>query len=599
MNLLKMFYSSRVFNGCFWVMLMMVTGCAPGLNTTVSELMIHDLQGCGHTSPFAGQKVEGISGIVTFKDAKGFYLQSSVIDELFCTSEAIYVFTEDFPQVFPGDRVRVDGRVNEYLPGDKEDFNLTITEISEPRITIVSTQNPLPEPVFVEDVYDLIPRNTIEDDGFEQFDPKSDGIDFYESLESMMVGIRRGSVVDGVNEYEEIVVLPTLYETGNLISKSGALLTSDQDQNPEKIMVKLLGSSEDEIQVGAAIEEPIIGVLTYSFGNFKVNTFQNIVPANSFEEPTPFLARGQGITVATYNVENLSWEGADEKLNSIAIQVVDGLGIPDVIVLHEIMDDSGPLDDGTISAEKTLVHLVEKIEDAGGPRYVYVDNPPRNNQDGGIPGGNIRSVLLYRSDRNLKLEPPGTVVLGVEELSGELSMSTNPLRFGDFSDAFLGSRKPAVWLMRQNEDLFVILSLHLVSQGKNDPLWGSRQPILRPEENQRIAQAQIIGEFTRKFHALNPEIPILLAGDLNDLPWSSTLRILEDAGFVNLASIEENQERYSFIFDGDAQQLDYIMIDSCHLDNVIQGRFVHLNTHMTSRSQVSDHDPMVIEMDLR
>ena len=45
-----------------------------------------------------------------------------------------------------------------------------------------------------------------------------------------------------------------------------------------------------------------------------------------------------------------------------------------------------------VSSDQTLLLLVEAIDNCGGDRYTFSDNPPINNQDGGIEGGNIRSV---------------------------------------------------------------------------------------------------------------------------------------------------------------------------------------------------------------
>ncbi len=577
----------------------LLTACAPGSITESQEIRIHDLQGCGHISLFNGQHVKGIQGIVTFKDANGYYLQSTEPDDLWCTSEGIYVFTGVYPNVYPGDFVTVDGKVSEFTPGNLEDQNLSITELINPRSVVISSGNKLPEPLYLEDQNKWIPLLSIEDDAFERFEPENDGIDFYESLESMVVGVRHGTVVDAINAYDEIIVLPTIFLSSNLISSSGALLTSVYDNNPEKVMFKLLGSTKGEILIGDLIEHPLIGVMTYSFGNYKLLTYQNVEPFPLKYTPSPFITTREGLTVATYNVENLSLEDPEGKFETLASQIVDSLGAPDILVMHEVMDDSGQLDDGTVAAIKTLNKLADWIEEVGGPRYAFVDNPPQNDQDGGIPGGNIRSVLLFRLDRDLKLAEPDSGIQGFEVNDGEIKFSRNPLRIGEFSEAFYGSRKPAAWLLTQNGYPVVVLSMHLVSQGKNDPLWGRNQPILRPEENQRILQTQFIAEFSKKIQSDTLNVPILLVGDLNDSPWSEAAQVFEKVGFTNLGMLDEEPERFSYVFEGDAQQIDYILINNQNLGQVIQSKFIHLNTHLSSWDQVSDHDALVIEVQLR
>ena len=52
---------------------------------------------------------------------------------------------------------------------------------------------------------------------------------------------------------------------------------------------------------------------------------------------------------------------------------------------------------------QTLGKLIAAIQAAGGPRYDYREIDPVDDQDGGQPGGNIRVVFLFRTDRGLAL----------------------------------------------------------------------------------------------------------------------------------------------------------------------------------------------------
>lgn len=84
----------------------------------------------------------------------------------------------------------------------------------------------------------------------------------------------------------------------------------------------------------------------------------------------------------------------------IADHIVNYLNSPDIVFVQEIQDDSGPRDDGTVSANKTLAALVDAISKAQTSsfgehwEYQYVDIEPENNQDGGADGGNIRVAYL-------------------------------------------------------------------------------------------------------------------------------------------------------------------------------------------------------------
>ena len=65
--------------------------------------------------------------------------------------------------------------------------------------------------------------------------------------------------------------------------------------------------------------------------------------------------------------------------------------------LQEIQDDSGPTDDGTVSANLTLTNLVNSIANASGNKlqYSFVEIDPVDGENGGQPGGNIRNAFLY------------------------------------------------------------------------------------------------------------------------------------------------------------------------------------------------------------
>ena len=83
------------------------------------------------------------------------------------------------------------------------------------------------------------PDRIIEDDGFSVFDPSTDGIDFYESLEGMLVQINDALAVSSEDSYREIYVIPAGLAEKNTISAQGALLASSEDVNPERIVVVL------------------------------------------------------------------------------------------------------------------------------------------------------------------------------------------------------------------------------------------------------------------------------------------------------------------------------------------------------------------------
>ncbi len=156
---------------------------------------------------------------------------------------------------------------------------------------------------------------------------------------------------------------------------------------------------------------PAVGVLDYSFGNFKLNVTQALTRVDNglAQEVTTAPAAGV-LAVATFNVENLRPTDPPSKFDALADQIVNHLRSPDVIALEEIQDNSGATNNGVVDANVTLDQLVAAIAAAGGPAYQWRQINPVNNADGGEPGGNIRVGFLYRTDRGLAFvdRPGGT-----------------------------------------------------------------------------------------------------------------------------------------------------------------------------------------------
>lgn len=549
------------------------------------SLRIPDIQGCGHTSPFLGQQVAGVTGIVTMKDGKGFFIQENQPDDQDCSSEAVYVYTEKYQEILPGDFVSVDGKVTEFFPGNPEDHNLSRTEIELKEIKIISRNNLLPDFVTIpEDRYQM-PDRIIEDDQNLLFDPDNDGIDFYESLESMLIRIPAGVVVSPRNSYNEIVVLPEQFITNNILSRKGALLLQEDDLNPEKIILRINTQIDEAVPLGARLVEPVNGVLDYSYGNYKilVNGPVKIEPLNlaslSLEKPE------NALRLVSLNVENLSRFDNESRFNKLARMFVKELDSPDIIVLHEIMDDSGMADDGNVSSQYTIDELVEAIAKAGKIRYGSIYLPPENNQDGGIEGGNIRSVILYRMDSGIQKST---------QIADEI-VPNNPFRIGEEESVFLGARKPLCTILEFQGNPFLLVAVHLTSRAADSPLFGNQQPILKPEEIQRIEQAKYINHYLESWQEEHPDIPMLVVGDFNDYPWSQTLQAIKGNILADGSQALPPNERFSYILDGNAIQLDYILASKEFASN-LNVILPHINTPLDHSEQISDHDPIFADV---
>jgi predicted extracellular nuclease len=552
------------------------------LNSSSSRVSIHDIQGCAHISPMEGESVSGVKGIVTWKVENGFFMQDPIPDDQDCSSEGIFVFTDSYPDVIPGDEVSVEGVVSEFISGGEPDENLSVTEIEAKNVQLIAEHSPLPATIVLGEGGRIPPVNIIEDDEMSVFDPETDGLDFYESLEGMRVEISTAIVVQAKNSYGEIFVIPSDFSDQNIISAEGALIQTESDNNPERILVDIPSTYKKKIQVGDRINEPIIGIMDYEYGNYRVLeiNFLQLNSMNRKKQETVKAAKDGTLRIATYNVNNYNRFNED-KLNELADQIENDLGLPDILVLQEVQDDSALDDDGTISAEKNIKSLIGALFDNNDILYHYVDPVVENNSSGGAQGGNIRTVILYRNDR------------GLERVRIE-----NDHYLGDVNE-FSNSRIPTIVKFKFYSEYLYIVGVHLVSNNLNTPLFGHLQPPQKPEEEKRIKQAIWIGEVVDKISMSDSGVSVIVLGDFNDTPWSTTLLQLNSSGMCNTNFLIDKREAYSFIYEGNASLFDQILVTSNLIDSIVMVQPIHINTWKQEKDQISDHDPIVIDIDLR
>ncbi len=99
------------------------------------------------------------------------------------------------------------------------------------------------------------------------FDPATDGIDFYESLEGMRVQVNNPVAVGPANSYNEIPVLGDNGANASVRTTRGGIVTRQTDANPERIILDdgaLAGSTPAGVNVGDHFSGPALGVLDHS-----------------------------------------------------------------------------------------------------------------------------------------------------------------------------------------------------------------------------------------------------------------------------------------------------------------------------------------------
>jgi hypothetical protein len=576
-------------------------------STVAPPVAIHDIQGAAHISPLAGQNVSNVNGIVTAKRSNGFYMQDPSPDSDDATSEGIFVFTSSAPAVNVGDSVNVSGHVQEFRPGGASSANLTTTELSTPTISVLSTGNPLPPTTVLGTGGRIPPNQIIEDDAGGDvetggvFDPATDGIDFYESVEGMRVQVNDAVAVGPTNSFGETPIVGDNGANAGVRTIRGGVLLRESDGNPERVVADDALVPMPNLNVGDGYTGPIVGVMDYSFGNFFIEVTNPVSRVdNGLQREVTDPAAANELSVATFNFENLDPTDPQSKFDQLAGMIVNNLRSPDLIGGEEVQDNTGPTNDGTVAANQTLAQLVAAIQAAGGPTYDWREIDPVNNQDGGEPGGNIRQVFLFRTDRGLSFvdRPGGTSTdpTAVTGTGSSTQLTFSPGRIDPTNAAWNTSRKPlAGEFMFHGTHVFAIVN-HFNSKGGDRPLMGHFQPPARSSETQRHQQAHLVADFVSQLTSADPSANVVVLGDLNDFEFSETVGILEAAGLHDLMNTLPLNQRYSYEFEGNAQVLDHIMFSGALFGRPFVFDPVHVNAEFWD--QASDHDPSVVRVTL-
>ena len=573
-----------------------------------AALAIREIQGSAHLSTHAGEGVV-TTGVLTAVSSNGFWIQEpdASIDSDNATSEAIFVFTSSTPTVATGNALEVTGVVSEFRAGGPSSSNLTLTEIVSPTIAVLSTGNPLPAPIVIGAGGRTPPSAVIEDDASGSvettgvFDPASDGIDFYESLEGMRVQVNGPVATGPTNGFGEVSVLADNGAMASVRTTRGGIILSPGDFNPERIILDDILASTPVVNTGDHFADPAIGVLDYSFGNFKLLVTTPITAVSAGLARETATAAGVGeLSMATFNVENLDPGDGAAKFTELADLIVDNLASPDLISLEEVQDNNGATNDAVVDATTTYTTLIAAIQATGGPTYDFRQINPVDDQDGGEPGGNIRVGFLFRTDRGLSfVDRPGgdpTTPTTVNNVGGSPQLSASPGRIDPANSAFNTSRKPLAGEFTYDGRTLFVVSNHWNSKGGDDPLFGRFQPPTLVSEIQRIQQAQLVNNFVDSILAVDTNAAVAVLGDLNDFWFSSPLQTLagSPAVLTDLITTLPQSERYSYVFDGNSQDLDHIFVSQGFASDVESFDAVHVNAEFAD--QASDHDPLVAQV---
>ena len=565
---------------------------------------IGEVQGESHQSPLVGKEVVINNVVVTKTDGdKGFYVQDKVSDNNPRTSDAVYVASKD--KVESGDLLKVQGTVKE---GYMEEYSvkqgqtlkkpagsLTVTQIINATITKLGKAD-LPKAL---NISEKMPKDIV-DNTPTKYNPETEALDYWESLEGMLVEVTKPKVT-GPQYKGDIYVLPGDYK-GQKLNNIGGVNLRPGVQNTEVLPVtvgnKFVAKAKDYFN------ENITGVVTYKNKTYKIDP--SSVPAiqdgGLTREVSKIYPSEDKLTIASYNIENFSAnnnghdETPEEKVDKIANSFINEVHSPDIITLIEVQDNNGGVNDGTVDGVKSGEKLAQRIKSLGGPDYKYTEIAPVDGKDGGKPGANIRVAYLYNPKRVTLI---GKEKGGSEEAARFVNghLEKNPARVDPTSVHFEKVRKSLAAEFEFKGERIVVIANHLKSKLGDDAIYGSNQPSVENTKAKRIEEAKILNAFIKEGLRQNPNLKFVLTGDFNDFEFSDSVRTIVGNELVNLMAEHEQGDRYSYFYRGSNQSLDNILISKNIKDKVVFSP-VHINaSFMEEHGRASDHDPVVVQID--
>ena len=531
---------------------------------------IFEIQGAGTASPFAGDTIESLNNVVTALAPNGFFMQTpeSRSDNDVDTSDGIFVFTGGAPMydavqfVAVGDMVDVTGNVVEFFGFTEFSNNPTVvfrnSGMTLPAAVQFDASTPSPDP--------MSPSCAIE----------------FECYEGMLVEIANGTVTgpnqrfnsDPVAEVH-ITAAPdrTFREIG--IEYPGLPDLPVWDGNPEvfELDPDKLGLTNQIIPAGSSFSAS--GVVGFEFGGYEFWPTELTVTAAVIPQGVRARQRAE-FTIGSLNMFRLFDDVDDPADTSVpgrtrddavistaeyerrrakfADYILNVLDAPDILAVQEVEK---------LEVLETLAADITEIE----PSVVYSAYLVEGNDIGTIDVG-----FLVRDT----VAVDAITQLGKDEIL-------------IFDNSLLNDRPPLLLEGRSvNEGAdypITVMVVHNRSLGGIDS--SSRGPRVRAK---RLAQAQSIAAKVQAMQTDNPDVRLVIIGDFNAFEFTDGYvdavgqiagnfdpddnllsgDDLVDPDLINQVLSVSPDERYSFIFRGNAQALDHALT-SIALDNSVRG----------------------------
>ena len=264
-------------------------------------------------------------------------------------------------------------------------------------MTINSHGNALPAAVLIGIDGILPPTQAIEDDGLTVYDPQHDGLDFYKSLEGMLVTVEQPLVVSNTTSFGETYVVASGGAGATGSTRRGGITLSPGDYNPERIQIDNLRAQSQlrpRPQPGRhSVRRHRHHVLQLqqlrTAGHRRCDDDQRRHPRAGDDQPRrrPRPPHHRQLQCR----ESRPRRRRRRSSTCSPRNIVYNLAAPDIIGLQEVQDADGPGNGSNLSGRRHRPGADRRDRrDWRAPLRLYRDRADTAGSTGGEPGGNIR-----------------------------------------------------------------------------------------------------------------------------------------------------------------------------------------------------------------
>jgi len=540
----------------------------------LAAIPIGHIQSEGKTSPYTNLlvSIEGIvTGVREDQNEQGAVFYSFFVQDLPgtddgnpLTSDGIAIFTGiEKPPVSTGDVVSSQGAVTEY-------FGLTEIDDKNLSIAVRSRGNPLPEPVILNPPSERI-RSQV----------------YLEQYEGMLVALPSAVVVGpahkgcGFEVVREDLGIDQINHSLNA-TQLGRVIHVLHPTDVDCREIPIVNSGD--------IVSDLVGPLSFEFEEFRL-VYQDpdrlTVDAKtpSIDWQTPSITAGQ-VSIISFNMDDFFGVlERSEEPESVTYAIHDARMMKFVHLIGQLLDCPTIIGIQEVGDEQLLTGLAQSLEPACG--FVYEISHVDSSDQRGIDVALMTDPRRIVVDEFTLQQACTDIHTGIEQGETSCPEGTHPLF----------SRPPLQAHLAIDEEFFTIFVNHFKSKRGGDV---ETAPI---RANQAIHLSNLI--VVSRTDQSNE--PVIVLGDFNDYADSTAMEILTaDAGMIDVLGLVSAARRYSYIFGGQRQLVDWILVSPDLAARISRADILHVNADYAENLKLdispqflpvrsSDHDiPLLI-----